>query len=107
MDKVNEQTTAWIRITLLDREGLPATPTAVVYRIDDVATGVEIRETTAVDPAPVVEIRLSPDDNRIIGGAYQDQKRLLTVRANYGDGDMLHAEYGFTVKNLLKVPLST
>lgn len=102
---INERTTAYVRIPMIGADGELALPTAVTYRIDDLTTGLEIRPNTVATPATTVEITLTPEDTRIIGDAYQNQERLITVQAAYGEADMLHDEFTFIVRNLRKVPL--
>ena len=69
MMQVNEGTTAYLSATFADKTGVAETPTTVVYRIDDVRSGTEIRGATAVSAASTVEITLSPADNRILSTA--------------------------------------
>jgi hypothetical protein len=104
---INERTTAYLRIQMIGPDGELALPSAVVYRIDELATGREIRGNTPVPPATTVDITLTPEETRIIGDAYQDQTRLLTVQATYGIDDTLHDEFEFVIRNLRKVPLPT
>ena len=61
------QSTAYVTAAFLDKTGTAATPTAISYRIDDVATGQEIRDDTAITPAAsTVEITLTPADNAMV-----------------------------------------
>ena len=45
MEQVNERSTAYLTVTFKDKDRAAQQPTAASYRIDDVATGTEIRDT--------------------------------------------------------------
>ena len=103
MMQVNEGTTAYLSATFADKTGVAETPTTVVYRIDDVRSGTEIRGATAVSAASTVEITLSPADNRILSAAQNYEARRVTVVAAYGAADQVTAEYTYRVTPLVGV----
>ena len=103
MMQVNEGTTAYLSATFADKTGVAETPTTVVYRIDDVRSGTEIRGATAVSAASTVEITLSPADNRILSAAQNYETRRVTVVASYGATDQVTAEYTYRVTPLVGV----
>jgi len=103
MMQVNEGTTAYLSATFADKTGVAETPTTVVYRIDDVRSGTEIRGATAVSAASTVEITLSPADNRILSTAQNYEVRRVTVVAAYGAADQVTAEYVYRVMSLVGV----
>ncbi len=103
MQQVNEGTTAYLSATFADKTGVAETPTTVVYRIDDVRSGTEIRGATAVSAASTVEITLSPADNRILSTAQNYEVRRVTVVAAYGAADQVTAEYVYRVMSLVGV----
>ena len=103
MMQVNEGTTAYLSATFADKTGIAEVPTTVVYRIDDVRSGTEIRGATAVSAASTVEITLSPADNRILGTAQNYETRRVTVVASYGASDQVTAEYTYRVTPLVGI----
>ncbi len=103
MMQVNEGTTAYLSATFADKTGIAEVPTTVVYRIDDVRSGTEIRGATAVSAASTVEITLSPADNRILSTAQNYEARRVTVVAAYGAADQVTAEYVYRVMSLVGV----
>ncbi len=104
MERVNEQSTAYVTAAFRDKTGAAATPTAISYRIDDVATGQEIRDDTAITPAAsTVEITLTPADNAIVSATRPIEVHALTVTATYGDADAVRGVYLFEVANLMAV----
>ena len=47
MERVNEQSTAYLTVSFRDKAGALATPAAISYRVDDEATRTQIRGDTA------------------------------------------------------------
>jgi len=97
---VNEGSTAYLTVTLLDKDGAQAAPSALSYQIDDVTTGTTVRSATALAAAAQVEITLAPTDNAIQTATNKRERRRVTVQASYGAGDALNAEYDYIVRNL-------
>lgn len=101
MERVNEQSTAYVTATFRDKTGTAATPTAISYRIDDVATGQEIRDDTAITPAAsTVEITLTPADNAVVSPRLEVERHVVTVTGTYGEDDAVRAQYVYEVVNL-------
>lgn len=104
MERVNEQSTAYVTVSFRDKAGALATPATISYRIDDVETGQEIRDDTAVTPAASsVEITLTPADNTLVNLNRQYEQHVVTVAATYGASDAVRAEYAYEVVNLQQV----
>ena len=104
MEQVNERSTAYLTVTFKDKAGAAQQPTAASYRIDDVATGQEIRDDTAITPAAsTVEITLTPADNAMVSATRPIEVHALTVTATYGDADAVRGVYLFEVANLMAV----
>lgn len=99
---VNEQSTAYLTCTFNDKNGQPAAPTSVSYRIDDVGTGNQVRGDTAIAAAPSVEIELNALDNAIIT-AGKANTRKVTVTATYGANDLLRSDFIYSIRNLAEV----
>lgn len=103
-DAVNERTTAYITASFKDKAGLPAAPAAATCKIHDVATGTEIRASTALTPATDIEIVVEPDENAVINPNLAVEKHVLTVVGTYGDGDAVTGRFYFHVRNLGYIP---
>lgn len=101
--QVNEGTTAYLSATFKDKAGNTEMPATVVYRIDDISSVTEIRGVTTIAAANVVEITLSPVDNRILNSAQNYEARRVTVVASYGANDQVTAEYIYRVVSLAGV----
>lgn len=97
---INERTSAYLTVVFRDRNGAPATPTALSYRIDCLSTSTEILAPTALALASTVEIHLTPTQTRIVSPANAHEQRRVTVSASYGAADGLNDEYDFVVRNL-------
>jgi len=102
IDNVNEESTAYLTVTLLDKDGAEEAPSSATYRIDCLTNGQEIRDDTALTPAASIEITLGAADNAIINQENTTERRLVTVTASYGADDELNDEYEYNVKNLRK-----
>jgi len=100
MDLVNEKSTAYLTVAFTDKDGGPAIPASVSYRIDNAANGAAIRAPTALDPAASIEITLTLADNTIGVAASRFETHVVTVTAVYGASDELREEYRYQVRNL-------
>lgn len=101
MDTVNERS-SWIStIAFTDENGLAISPSSASYRIDDVGSGAEIRDNTAITPlASSVEIVWTPEDTKILSDVHLFEVRVLTVTWLYGTSKQGTEEYILKIKNL-------
>lgn len=97
---VVERTTCWVTISFLDRDGVPAVPSTLTCRIDDQDSGTAIREETSVTPGSTVEIRISPEENRILYAGSEAETREVTIHATFGAEDEQNANLLYRVINL-------
>ena len=100
LDDVEEDSTGYLTVAFLDKDGDPSVPTSATYRIDCVTNNQSVRASTALTPASSIEIKLAPDDNKIISDTNEYEIRELTVSASYGVGDESHASGKWRVHNL-------
>ncbi len=98
---VNEQSTAFLTCRFLDKNGDPAVPNTITYRVDCLTTGTAIRASTPISsPASTIEITLDSADTRIVTSTNPYEERVVTVEASYGGTDEVNEEFRFRVKNL-------
>lgn len=98
---INEQSTSAVTFTLADKDGVPASPSTVTYRMDCLTTGTPlVEETVLVGPGPQVKLDMSSQDNRIIDQNNVQEYKRLTIRADYADGARLTSEFDWVVNNL-------
>jgi len=100
MEQVNERSTAYLTVTFKDKAGAAQQPTTASYRIDDVATGTQIRADTDLTPGTSVEITLTPVDNAVVSPRLEVEKHVVTVTGTYGEDDAVRAQYVYEVVNL-------
>jgi hypothetical protein len=100
MQQVNEQSTAYLLASFLNKAGTLQQPTSITYRVDDALTRTPIREATAVSSAASVEIVLTPSDNVIVSASLATERHVVTVTGVYGDADQVVAQYVYEVVNL-------
>ena len=104
---VNENTSSWLNVALLDRAGAPAAPSVVSYRIDCLTSGASIVPKTDLSaPGATFDIHITSTQNAIQLPANQQEYRRVTVSATYGAGDDITAEFDYVVVNLRFIPLS-
>jgi hypothetical protein len=99
-DIINERTTSYIEVELLDKGGVLAYPASIVYSTYCKTNGTPIKTNVAVPAASVVNITLDSTDSAIINSANATEDKILTVKATYNTNDELNSEYNWTVKNL-------
>lgn len=99
MDIVREKNTSLLPISFYDEDGAPVTPTSATYQIDD-ESGAVITAETAFTPG---DLLISANENRIVTGTKQSERRKVTIKWTYGTGKSGAEEYEYIVKNLTKV----
>ncbi len=100
LDDVAEDSTAYLTVAFFDKDGVAAVPTSATYRIDCVTNDASVRASTSLTPASSIEIKLAPDDNKIISDANEYETREITVSASFGTGDESHERAQWRVRNL-------
>lgn len=104
MEIVNERSTSIVTLTFRDETGAQVTPSAGTYRIDDAASGTEIRAATPFTPSGSThDITITDEENRILDVNRNIEERIVTVSFTYGVGKKGSGEYRYGVKNLLKM----
>jgi len=101
MSRVNERSTAWVEVRLRGRADDPVTPATLSYQIDCLTSRTAIRPPTALPPGSMVEIRLTPTDNRIVTADHAHEIRQMTVVATFGAEDQQTAVFTWQVMNLV------
>lgn len=85
IDTVNERSTWITTVAFTDEDGEEVVPAAASYRIDDVASGTEIRDDTAITSlAKAIEIKWTAADTRILDETHPYETRRLTLTWTYG-----------------------
>lgn len=104
MDVVKEKSTAYITVDFTDQLGTPEAPTAITYEVHDLATGTELKASTAVAiPAASVEVVLEPSVNHIVRAGKDKEAHCLTVTAAYGGTNQQTGEFVFYVQALGRI----
>ena len=101
--QVNEGSSAYLTVSLFDKLDAPAIPGTLTYSVFDLESSSELRASTALTPAAVVEIALTPADTAIVDTARAFERRRVTVVASYGPEDALRTQFDFLVRNLTRV----
>jgi hypothetical protein len=87
-----------LRTAYTDKDGAPAAPSSLSYRIINPVTGDEVRASTVVaQPAATVDLPLIPADHALATDATQERRRVI-VTASYGVDDVLIGVYDYLVK---------
>jgi hypothetical protein len=98
---VKEGCSAWLQVTLKDKTGALAIPTATRYRIDCMTTGAIIKDWTVGPASSAFELALSATDNVMQSENNAQEQRRVTVEASYGSAaDKATDEFDFTLVNL-------
>lgn len=98
---VNENTAAWLAVSLKDKTGALAVPASTRYRIDCVTTGAVIRDWTAGPTTSSYELQIDADLNEMQSPTNNQELRRVTVEATYGaPGDRVTAEFDYALINL-------
>jgi len=101
---IDEKSTSYLTVTLLDKDEAAAQPSSATYDVYDETSDAYIKQDIAlVFTLGVTEITLDADDAEILGSANYE-RRIVTVHALYATDDELHAEYTYRVQNLHWTP---
>ena len=102
---VREGSALFLTFTFTDENGDPVTPVSVHWRIDDVESGTEVVDWTAVSsPASTVNVTVNPTYNAIIDATKVVEKRILTVRMDNSLATQAFDSKVYRVQNLYGAP---
>jgi hypothetical protein len=96
---VNEGSTSYHPITIIDKDGVAATPESLRYRLTG-NNGEEVIEWTTIETNSA-EIEVDATSNTI---GTTGAKRYLTVEATHNGGDKITSELAYTLVNLKGIP---
>jgi len=100
---VKEKSVSFLELKFTDKDGAPAVPVSVSYRIDVAETDTEIRPDTAFTPSGSThELQLTADDNRIVDGG-NEEMHLVTLQIDFGGGITINDNSYYLVQNLKKI----
>ena len=104
--KVEERKVSGISVTFRDRTGALVIPSSVVSIIEDVYSGVLIRDETAETPSNSTHIfKVTSLENRILDPSRVYEYRCLNIKYLYGVSDEGYSSYVWKVENLCRVPM--
>lgn len=87
IDEVNQRGTWITTVDFTNEDGDAVTPTAAVYRIDDIGSGTVVRGNTAIESlSSSIEITWSATDTAILDESHAYETRRLTVFYDYSTG---------------------
>ena len=98
---VNEGSTAYLTVNFKDKDGNALAPSSATWQVHDMRSGQVMQEETAIPGVgAVTTITIPPAVNAIVKPANPKEVRRVTVKAAYGSGQAINAEYDYTVINL-------
>jgi hypothetical protein len=104
LDEFNERATTFITVTFTDEDGIPVTPDAATYRIDDEASRTNVQAATSVSPLSTsVDLEITSEQNAILRPRKPFEIRTVTVEFDYGAGKHGTAQYKYKLLNLYGV----
>ena len=103
MKEITEKTALVLTVVPINTADVAQAPTAFRYRVDDLASGDEIRDWTTVSPSASMTITLDATDNAIQYDRNGKETRVVTMEATHAGG-LLTDDYIFRVRNLRFYP---
>lgn len=100
MQTINENSTCFVPASFYDKNGSAEVPASISYRIDDVASGTEIKADTSVGAASSIEITVAATENAILDGDNKYEVKRLTLTATYGASERATEVVYWRVRNL-------
>jgi hypothetical protein len=100
-DHVREKSQHVLGVTFRDRAtALNVTPTNIRYRIDDLTNCRAILDWTTVSPDDEITLTITPTQNELLCQGNREEKRQVTVAADYGLSGQYMDSVCFDVENL-------
>lgn len=100
-DHVREKSQHVLNVTFRDRATvLNVTPTNVHYRIDDLTNCRTILDWTTVSPDDEITLTITPTQNELQCQGNREEKRQVTVAADYGLSTQYMDSVCFDVENI-------
>lgn len=100
-DRVKEESQLIVTAYFRDRATQAAdTPTNVYYRLDCLSTGIAILDWTSISTAASVSITITPTQNEIQRTHNYQERKQLTVAADYGLSTQYVESVEYDVVNL-------
>ncbi len=104
--QVTELSTHWVTLDVYDKDGNPATPSELKYRIDDLDTGEQILDDTAVvSPTESNDVKLTPANNTLLDSNNLSELRRLTAKAVFSATEHTYIEVDIEVVRV-RFPIS-
>ena len=101
---VEENSSSYLTVTLLDKDDAAAQPTSASYDIVDDLSDTKLKDGVALTfVGGVLEITLDKADAKIIDSTSKYEERTVSIHAIYNTDDELHGEYRYRVRNLSQV----
>jgi hypothetical protein len=100
-DHVREKSQHVLSVTFRDRTTVAnVTPTNIRYRIDDLTNCATILDWTAVSPDDEITLTITPTQNELQSQCNREEKRQVTVAADYGLSSQFMDSVCFDVENI-------
>jgi hypothetical protein len=100
-DHVREKSQHVLNVTFRDRATVAnVTPTNIRYRIDDLTNCATILDWTAVSPDDEITLTITPTQNELQSQCNREEKRQVTVAADYGLSSQFMDSVCFDVENI-------
>lgn len=101
---VKEGCSAWLQVSLKDKTGALAAPSAVRYRVDCLTTGTLVLDWTVGPAESAFELLIAATLNVMQDEKNAQEQRRVTVEATYGSSaDKATDQFDFTLVNLSAV----
>ena len=102
----NEDTAITLTITTKDKDAALYTPAKITWRLDDVASGNQIKDDTNITPSSAsTDVTIAASYNAIIDDTLSYEEKLFTFEIYVGTTMVYTGEYRYRIKNLEKAPL--
>lgn len=99
-DRVKERSQHIVTAKFRDRATGSTTPTTVHYRLDCLATGIELKDWTSVSPASSVNITVTPTENAIQYDGSTKERKQLTVQTDRSLSTQFTETFEYDVVNV-------
>lgn len=104
MNTVNEGSTAYLTVAFFDEDGDALAPTSATWQVHDVRSGQVMQAEASIAPISAsVTLTVPPAANAIVTAANERETRRVTIKAAYGTGQAINAQYDYEVINLTYV----
>lgn len=101
LDTVKERSIAYLTVSFYDKNNALVVPSSATWQVHDLETKTVLQAATAMTPiASQFELTLTSTINALLSQDHMEETKRVTIKALYGVGLEVNAEYDYEIRSL-------